>query len=39
MTVTAPQGSAGTKQYRTHYRRGTFGIPQILAAASAHQSP
>jgi glycosyltransferase involved in cell wall biosynthesis len=34
MIVTAPQGSAGTKQYRTHYRRGTFGIHQILAAAS-----
>jgi glycosyltransferase involved in cell wall biosynthesis len=34
MTVTAPPGTAGTKQYRTHFRRGAFGIHQILAAAS-----
>jgi glycosyltransferase involved in cell wall biosynthesis len=36
MTATASRssGSVSTKQYRTPYRRGAFGIHQILAAAS-----
>jgi glycosyltransferase involved in cell wall biosynthesis len=33
-TKTASPGSVSTKQYRSPYRRGAFGIHQVLAAAS-----